>query len=588
MLNINLHINNYAIRTETHEGRRHIVVPAVIMREGVHCGNHGPLLHLAEELGRYTSAWDGIPVTIKHPEKDGVNVSANSPDISESYKVGVIFNTVMANDKLKTEVWIDEAKIRQLSPEALSYIMNRRPLDVSVGVFTDEEQTTGNWHGEDYTAIARNHRPDHLALLPGEQGACGWADGCGIRTHKRGGDISVEEINTNVLNYSGTENTDWSAPTLSDFDVDGQWSALSQPDKAKVAGHYLIGSASVETFADLHFPVVNSSTGNLNENALRAVIGGRGAALTAVPASIRDAARRRAYRLLNSEYDADLDIPETLSLINQLKKEGITVIQINEDPSYNKVISVIQGKLDNMDTDTRIHYLQEAYDGYFVYEVRHNGESTLLQRDYTVNEDGSIEFEGEPTEVTREIIYKPTTNEEGGITTMCDKSGKCTGVAAKVDCLIQGNSKFEEGDREVLLTMSEAMIDKLVPEVTEPVEPTPQMNKDEAIQVLKDHLSDPDKFMSLLPDETRAQMEHGLNAYKRQREGLISHITANTDVYQEADLTGLHINELTKLANVIKPIADYSAQGVTDNDALATNGEEALLPPGVEAEEGGK
>ena len=179
--------NNYDIREETLNGRAQIVVPAVMMKEGVHSGSHGPIYHVPEELKRFTAAWDGIPVMIQHPEQDGVNVSANSPRVLET-AVGRIFNTTYS-DCLRAEVWIDVLKITSLDPDALAYIRQGRPLDVSVGVFTDEESTQGVWNGESYGSIARNYRPDHLALLPGATGACSWADGCGIRNNKEGGEM---------------------------------------------------------------------------------------------------------------------------------------------------------------------------------------------------------------------------------------------------------------------------------------------------------------------------------------------------------------------------------------------------------------
>lgn len=207
--------SQYDIRIEIHQDKRYIVVPVVMMVEGVHSGNHGPLFHSAQELGRFPEAWNGTPVTIMHPEEDGRGVSANSPEIIDREVVGRVFNTFMDGDKLKGEVWLDEAVLIARNSEVLDYINSGRALDVSLGVFTDEETTPGVWNGEEYTAIASNHRPDHLALLPGEQGACSWADGCGIRnnsqTNKKGGDMSKthepwEIVLTNQTDYAELQN----------------------------------------------------------------------------------------------------------------------------------------------------------------------------------------------------------------------------------------------------------------------------------------------------------------------------------------------------------------------------------------------
>lgn len=187
---------DYQIQSRIYKGSKHLIVPVVMMVEGVHSGSHGPLLHTAEELGKFPASWNGIPVTIGHPSIEGYNVSANSPDILEQ-AVGRVFNTRMEGNKLKAEVWLNEQKLIAVSPTALSYIQNGRQLDVSIGVFSDEDQTPGvyvneNGEEEQYIAVARNHRPDHLALLPGESGACGWEDGCGIRAN------SSETINVNT------------------------------------------------------------------------------------------------------------------------------------------------------------------------------------------------------------------------------------------------------------------------------------------------------------------------------------------------------------------------------------------------------
>jgi hypothetical protein len=99
-----------------------------------------------------------------------------------------VYNTYVDGEKLKGEVWIDELKLKQVSSTALIYLQQKRPLDVSLGMFTDEEAKEGTWNDETYIAIAHNHRPDHLALLPGGTGACSWADGCGIRLNTKGGE----------------------------------------------------------------------------------------------------------------------------------------------------------------------------------------------------------------------------------------------------------------------------------------------------------------------------------------------------------------------------------------------------------------
>jgi len=200
--------SDYVIRSEIYEDRSYIVVPVVMMVEGVHNGSQGPLLHLAEDLGKFPESWNGIPVTIEHPMVDDENVSANSPKVLTKEKVGRIFNTHMDGDKLKAEVWLDEKRLQEQSEIALQAVREQKELQVSVGVFTDEENVSGIWHGESYESIARNHRPDHLALLPGGTGACSWEDGCGIRVNKKGGnDVKKAELDLHQVTMYNLQNT---------------------------------------------------------------------------------------------------------------------------------------------------------------------------------------------------------------------------------------------------------------------------------------------------------------------------------------------------------------------------------------------
>lgn len=180
---------DYEVELKLHQERPHIVVPVVMIVEGVLNGSHGPLLHLAEDFGKFPAAWNGIPVVIDHPEQDGVNVSANSPEIIDSRTVGRVYNTNVEGKKLRAEVWLDEEKLNTISPETLAEINDNKLIEVSVGVFTEDEDEQGEYEGIEYNAIARNHRPDHLALLTECKGACSAEDGCGVRAHKKNEDI---------------------------------------------------------------------------------------------------------------------------------------------------------------------------------------------------------------------------------------------------------------------------------------------------------------------------------------------------------------------------------------------------------------
>jgi len=184
---------DYDLRFTVHQGEATIIVPVVMMVEGVHHGSYGPLLHRIEDLGRFPESWNGIPVVINHPQEDGTYISANYPDVVDKQVVGRVYNTTVEGKKLKAEVWLNENKLSEVAPEILERIYAGEILEVSVGVYVEEEEVEGDYNGESYKAIARNHRPDHLAILSGCVGACSVADGCGLGVNQNSEDMDANE-----------------------------------------------------------------------------------------------------------------------------------------------------------------------------------------------------------------------------------------------------------------------------------------------------------------------------------------------------------------------------------------------------------
>ena len=186
---------SYKTSIRKFEGRDHLVAPVVMLVEGVHAGSLGPIYYPSEEIAKFPGAWNGIPIPIYHPEQDGFPVSANSPEILESRNAGRVFGarSVEGGKKLKAELWFDVAKLQAIDPSLLTRINSGETVEVSTGLFLEEEEKEGVWNGETYMAIARNFRPDHLAVLPGATGACSVADGCGIRANEQQIDVTAEK-----------------------------------------------------------------------------------------------------------------------------------------------------------------------------------------------------------------------------------------------------------------------------------------------------------------------------------------------------------------------------------------------------------
>jgi hypothetical protein len=178
---ITVNISKPTTRKDTMEGQEYLVVPMVMITEGVHAGSNGPLYYPGEELSRMPVVWNHKPIVVYHPtESDGSATSACDPTIISRRKVGVIMNTTFSEGKLRAEAWINVERLRTVDSRILSSIEKGEPVEVSTGVFTDNEESSGTWGDKSYTHIARFYRPDHLALLPDREGACSVKDGAGL------------------------------------------------------------------------------------------------------------------------------------------------------------------------------------------------------------------------------------------------------------------------------------------------------------------------------------------------------------------------------------------------------------------------
>lgn len=479
--NYDIQTYDYVIRREVHQNRKHIVVPVVMMVEGVHNGSAGPIFHPISELGKFPEAWNGIPVTVNHPTDGQGPVSANSPPVIDAQTIGRVYNTRVEGTKLKAEAWIDEEKVKQVCPEILEYIEKKKPLDVSVGVFTEEEQVEGEWNGEVYRAIARNHRPDHLAFLPGGVGACSWADGCGVRAYEKEG-------------------------------------------------------------------------GQLNRKELVTILAEHGATMLVHEISLQDIIRKIS----------DL-------IWSQFGDEA---------------------------------FLEEVFDTYFIFEQNNQ----LYKQEYKVtsNEETGkeeIELVGEAVPVKRKVEYVVQEEKKepefirtrgGAKMTECSK-------APIIQKLVQ-YAVFNEEDKEWLAGLEQDKIEKIVKVVedyeaklkeyekqleeakAEPEkEAKPQVNMEQAIQVLKENIKQPEDILELAPDTMKEALKEGLKLHAEKRETFISTITSYSEAFTKEELESKSMAELEKLVSLIPKKAVYAVKGVGNNNDVTVN-EEVLLPPGVEVQ----
>lgn len=164
------------------EGRWHLVAPAVMLTENVVNGSGGPIFYPAEENGKEPDTWNHMPIVVYHPKEGDDFVSARQVKFIDDRKVGLVLNTAHddAEKKLKAECWFDEERTKEVDIRVYNALVNGTPMELSTGLGLRVEKKKGEFNGTKYKGIARDHRPDHLAILPDERGACSIEMGAGL------------------------------------------------------------------------------------------------------------------------------------------------------------------------------------------------------------------------------------------------------------------------------------------------------------------------------------------------------------------------------------------------------------------------
>jgi hypothetical protein len=179
-------------QTRILNGEEYWRVPTVLLQEQILNGSQGPLFYPKDEWASDPGNWNGMPLLFWHPTKNGKNCSADDPYVTKTFNVG-FFDEAEANGKLRGYCWFNKAKTRnadgRFGTDVSGRIERGSPIEVSTGLFTDNIPVEGgSWKGQAYDYVARNYRPDHVAILPDQVGACSVNDGCGIGVMNRSGD----------------------------------------------------------------------------------------------------------------------------------------------------------------------------------------------------------------------------------------------------------------------------------------------------------------------------------------------------------------------------------------------------------------
>lgn len=173
-------------RRVTRGGREYFVADMTLIVPGVLKGSKGALYYPDDEVAKGDGIWNGQPLTVNHPTDPLTNevLSANDQGVLDRQGIGFVEGDKW-DDKAKrrrAQGWFDIEKTRKISPTIYNRLVKNDPIELSTGLFTENEELSapGNHNGTLYNSIARNYRPDHVAILPDQKGACSMSDGCGV------------------------------------------------------------------------------------------------------------------------------------------------------------------------------------------------------------------------------------------------------------------------------------------------------------------------------------------------------------------------------------------------------------------------
>lgn len=165
-------------------GKDYIKLPVVFLKEGILEGSAGALLHKADIFKDYAEKFNKIPITYMHPtlNNEYVSVKDNGTDV-----LGFLDNVSYNEQKqaLQGYAYIDSALLQNKYVHLHDLINKNYNIEVSVGIYSEIENTEGVYNDKKYIGIVQNYEPDHLAVLGEQTGACSYKAGCGIRNNQQ-------------------------------------------------------------------------------------------------------------------------------------------------------------------------------------------------------------------------------------------------------------------------------------------------------------------------------------------------------------------------------------------------------------------
>lgn len=166
------------VRQASYGGKPYLVAPITLLVPGVLNGSKGPIYYPPDEIEESAERWEGIPILLNHPYTE--NGQPTTAENRQEQRLGHLQSVRYDNDKLVAEGWFDEELTRQRSELLWNNLLLGKPVEVSTGLQLDTIPSPSEYDGVSYSHTTHDYRPDHLAVLLEQQGACSLKQGCGI------------------------------------------------------------------------------------------------------------------------------------------------------------------------------------------------------------------------------------------------------------------------------------------------------------------------------------------------------------------------------------------------------------------------
>lgn len=631
LIHLSVSVDGAELRSATLNGINYIVCPVISkLGDNVEWPINAPTPELipSSVLSLSIADRNNRPIVMGHPQDEfGNYISANLPDVLERLCFGFTFSAKFEDGKVKSEMWLDPIRAAIVGPEAVNVItrlQSGQMVGVSEGDYVLSQIEEGEWNGKAYGAVWIACWADHLACLPeGSIGACSIEDGCGALRTSQGlkSQMAYIDIKVSALTqarkptYTGTESTVWSKPTFADyikylFNGDEAPTSISKCSSdllRRIASHSLLGDASATNFQDLTFyPVVNPSTGYLNENALRGVVAGKGS--SGLSDLALTSAQEMATRLLNSEFSANIPPKEPKVEASEMdkKKESIfkrvissMVESLRNSMSNNDLRWKLYKAIEKVDPAISFVHDEDVATGIVLYctvvrlgDIWSDGdyEYHSWQRTFTVDENENVTVNDDALEVEWYTGWKPlgeATPAPVLETTASMSNGEC-GCHPKGDANMNRQSVINRlsasggpfaGNKAALEAMNDAgleNLDKAYPvkaaEDANPNQPATPPNPNPPVEPATPPVAEtpaPEGQQTVsLSREDYTKMLAASNAFEAQQQAkkavLVTSLSTAQTAFTMPELQAMEMGVLEKMAQALKvdqpqPQASYVA-----------------------------